>query len=137
MKIVCDTNIFVSSLEFGGTADALVKAAFMGKFQIITSAAILLETSEVLFEKFAWDQDKISRAIFNLSNLCKVVTPHKSLEVVVKDPDDNKILECALEGEADYIVTGDKKHLLPLKKFRKIPIITPAEFLKTIKYEEQ
>jgi len=61
-----------------------------------------------------------------------IVIPRQTLSVINKDRDDNRILECAVESKAQYIISGDKRHLLPLKEHQGIKILLPAEFLKTI-----
>ena len=134
MKVVCDTNIYISFLKFGGKAEILLEHAFKGEFDLVISPEIIKETADVLKKKFGWDNEKVSRSIMVMTNASQVVKPTKKIEKIKTDKSDNKILECAVEGKADYIVTGDKKHLLPLKKFKGIPIYSPQEFLKQVLY---
>lgn len=68
-----------------------------------------------------------------LTESAELVFPTDRATGATADPDDEMVLECALAGEADFIVTGDKKHLLPLRQFRDIPIVNPAEFLRRVK----
>ena len=134
MKVVCDTNIYISFLKFGGKAEILLEHAFKGEFDLVISPEIIKETADVLKKKFGWDNEKVSRSIMVMTNASQVVKPTKKIEKIKTDKSDNKILECAVEGKADYIVTGDKKHLLTLKKFKGIPIYSPQEFLKKVLY---
>jgi predicted nucleic acid-binding protein len=114
-KIVLDTNIFISAILFDGKPEAIIS-----------------EISDVLSRKFYWEEWKIERVISDIMEFTKVITTRKSVSLIKNDSSDNRILECALEGNAQYIISGDKKHLLPLKEFRGIEILTPNEFLNII-----
>lgn len=135
MKVVCDTNIYISFLEFGGKAEILLEHAFKGEFDLVISPEIIAEIADVLKNKFNWDDDNARRAIIVLTRACRVVKPRKQISEIKTDISDNKILECAVEGNVDYIITGDKKHLLSLKKFQDIPILSPKQFLEDVLYD--
>lgn len=134
MKVVCDTNIYISAAEFGGAAQQLLEELLEKEIILITSPDIIKEVSRMLREKFEWSDLEIEDTISSLLMVCILVRPQLTIQKIKKDPPDNKILECAVEGKADYIITGDKKHLLPLKKFQEIPIMSPQEFLKRVLY---
>lgn len=134
MKVVCDTNIYISAAEFGGAAQQLLEELLRKETLLVTSPDIIKEISRVLREKFEWSDLEIEDTISSLLMVCILVRPRLTIQKIKKDPPDNKILECAVEGKADFIVTGDKKHLLPLKKFQGIPIMSPQEFLKKVLY---
>jgi len=70
-----------------------------------------------------------------LTESAELVFPVERASGATPDPDDEMVLECALTVEADFIVSGDKKHLLPLREFRGIPIISPADFLRRLAAE--
>jgi uncharacterized protein len=89
------------------------------------------ETRRVLRDKFGWDDDRLDRYLPTLWSLGERVTPRRRVEVVKEDPDDNRILECALAAGADIIVSGDG-HLLGLTAYEGIAILTPREFLRTL-----
>ena len=135
MKVVCDTNIYISFLKFGGKAEILLEHVFRGEFDLVISPEIIRETADVLKKKFGWEDEEIERSIMVLTKACQVVRPTQRIEKVKSDISDNRILECAVEGKVDYIVTGDKKHLLPLKKFHGIRIYSPQKFLKKVLYD--
>ena len=135
MKIVCDTNIFISSIIFGGNPERIIKSCKKGKIDLLVSAEILTEVSRVLKEKFGWLESDIKREVISIIKISEVIRPRVRIKKIAKDAQDNRILECASEGKADYIITGDKKHLLPLKKFQGIPIYSPQEFLKNVLYD--
>lgn len=71
-----------------------------------------------------------------IGNFTRLVKPKVQISLIKEKDSDNRILECALEAKADYIISGDTKHLQPLKKFQGIPILSPARFLATISREE-
>jgi uncharacterized protein len=112
VRAVADSNIYISALNFGGTPERFLKAAQEGGFQLVISDAILNEIGAVLrTKKFAWPEEDIAKAQRALSGFTERVQPTETLHVVTADPSDNRILECAAAGQADYIVSGDK-HLL-------------------------
>lgn len=129
IRVCLDTNIFVSAFVFSGKPARIFDLATDKKIIAVTSPAIIAEVNKVLDQKFKWNEYDIKKQLKVISQVCELVTPQKRIRLLKYQPD-NKILECALEGKADYIVTGDKKHLLPLANFKNIPIIIPKEFLK-------
>lgn len=128
LKAVLDTNIFISAFAFpGGRADEALRLAFEARYQLFLSPAILAELANVLERKFAWDRPRTLEACRMLSEVAHVVRPKTRL-AVLKDEPDNRILECALAGRADRIVSGDH-HLLNLVQYQGIQIQTLAEFI--------
>ncbi|MBI2008502.1 putative toxin-antitoxin system toxin component, PIN family [Candidatus Amesbacteria bacterium] len=134
MKVVCDTNVLISAFKFGGVPYEIIKKAILEQIELISSPQILLETATTLKEKFGWENSEINSTIRFLGRVSKVIKPQVRINKAA-DPDDNKILECAVESGADYIITGDKKHLLPLKRFKGIPILSPRDFLSQVLYK--
>jgi len=128
MRVVFDTNVLVAALVFpGGQGDAALRRVIEGTDQLVLSRAILDELLEVLGRKFARDAEELAHVAVFVSDLATVVAPKRRLRVVKDDPD-NRILECALAGKAQAIVTGDKG-LLALKSFEGIPLMTLASYL--------
>ena len=128
MRVVFDTNILVSALVFpGGRGDAALRRIIAGTDRLLLSRAILDELLEVLSRKFARDAEELAHVAVFFSDLAMIVAPRRRLRVVQDDPD-NRILECALAGRAEAIVTGDKA-LLALKSFRNIPVVTLRAYL--------
>ena len=128
MRVVLDTNVLVAALVFpGGQGDAAVRRVIEGKDQLVHSRAILDELLEVLGRKFARDAEELAHVAVFVSELAILVAPRRRLHVVKDDPD-NRILECALAGHAQAIVTGDKG-LLALKSFEGIPVLSPSSYL--------
>jgi putative PIN family toxin of toxin-antitoxin system len=135
MRIVLDTNVLLSGVVFGGIPDRVILAIKKKKYRVITSPFILGELRKHLRDKIGWENFRIEYAIRNLGRISEVIEPKKKVGRIKTDKSDNNILACAVEGKADYIVSGDKKHLLSLKKFRGIPIYSPQEFLKKVLYD--
>jgi len=133
-KIVIDTNVFLSVVLFRGPTSRLVSLWQKGTVSVLMSSAVLKEYARALaYPKFNLTKSEI-RGILE-QELLPYVYPVKvkhSLHVITKDTSDNRFLELAETGKADYIVSGDK-HLLELKNFHGIKIIAPAEFFALFK----
>ena len=133
VKVVLDTNIYISAILFGRKPEEIRKLSQEGKIELLVSEAIIAEVAEVLRKKFDWESWQISQVIDEIRETAILVIPNQTLSVIKKDEDDNRILECAVEGKAHYIISGDKRHLLPLKEYQGINILSPAEFLRKMK----
>ncbi|MBN1351013.1 putative toxin-antitoxin system toxin component, PIN family [candidate division KSB1 bacterium] len=130
IKTVIDTNVFISSF-WGGKPKAVVDLWINGKIIICLSDPILVEYFRVMIEKLQLSKEKIDRLIglFGEMRNIEKVNPKMHFEVILKDPDDNMFIDCAMEAGANFIISGDD-HLLELSKFEEIKIVTPAEFLR-------
>ena len=141
MKAVVDTNVIVSAgLRSGTPPDAVVRAWIEARFEAITSEQLLRELETVLkrprlARRLAWSQSDTVSFIAGLRRRATIVEPTVSLSVVTQDPSDNRVLEAALAGEAEYIVTGDQ-HLLELGDFEGVEIVTPARFVAVLAERE-
>lgn len=130
MKVVLDTNVLISAIMFGGKSRIILEMGVRGKIRIVISHDILKELSEVLIDKkFKLPKAFIQQTIHELLEITELVINTERVSVMKDDPDDNRILECALCAGAHCIISGDK-HLLNLKHFRKIPIVSPNDFLQ-------
>ena len=129
-RVVFDTNILVSALVFpGGQGEAALRRIIEQADQLVLSRPIVDELLDVLARKFARDAEELAHVAVFVTELAVVVAPKRRLRVVQDDPD-NRILECAVAGRAEVIVTGDKA-LLALKLYEKIRILTLREYLGT------
>lgn len=125
MRIVLDTNILIAAALKGELAqDILDMAATDFLITLITSKEILQELEEKLLNKFSWSKKRIKFFLKELIQIAEIVKTTNTLTVVTRDPEDNKILECALSGKADLIVTSDQD-LIKLKTFKGIGIVHP------------
>ncbi|NJD55295.1 MAG: putative toxin-antitoxin system toxin component, PIN family [Nitrospirae bacterium] len=132
MRVVFDTNIFISALILpGGKADDAVMRIIRGKDTLVISHEIMDEVLTVLARKFSKDAEALSRVAVNLASMGEIARPVHKLKVL-DDESDNRILECAVAGNAEAIVTGDKAMLM-LKNYRHIRIISLGEFLRQAK----
>jgi putative PIN family toxin of toxin-antitoxin system len=128
VRVVFDSNIFVSALVFpGGRADEAMRRILDGIDTLLISPAIVHEVLGVLADKFSRDREELSRVAVLLADLGTLVTPRMSVSVLA-DEADNRILECADAGKADLIVTGDKA-VLALGSHQGIAIVTLARYL--------
>ena len=127
-RVTFDTNVLISALTHQGAAARLLTLAGEGSFRLQLSQPILNETAEVLERDFQWPLKSIEEIRILLSCMSQRVTPHVELDIVKRDPDDNRILECSLASRSDYLVTSDKD-LLDLKQYGGASIIKPIEFL--------
>ena len=130
MKAVFDTNIFISAIALTGSrAEGAVLRVVEGDVRLVISKEIILETLDVLARKFDRNAEELARVAVYLADLAEVVTPRRRLKVLKDDPD-NRILECAVTGKVDVIVTGDQV-MLRLGVYRGIRILSLREFLDT------
>lgn len=127
-RVVLDTNVYLSGIIFGGNPKHILDLVIDRKITAFSSPAILLELSQKLQKKFGWSKNQILITIKTLAKTAIVVSPKEKLNVVKSDKTDNKIIEAAVEAEADYIITGDK-HLLQIKKYQNVKIVSPSYFL--------
>jgi putative PIN family toxin of toxin-antitoxin system len=129
LKVVLDTNVYISALLFGGKCEEILKLASQGLFEVTISKKIVSEIKSVLGKKFCWNDKQIAEAIKYIKEIAFFVTPEISLAIVKDDYEDNKIIECAIASKATYIVTGDK-HLLFIKEYGGTKIVSLIEFLR-------
>jgi len=130
MRVVLDTNIYISAIVFGGVCENLLDRLRLKRVEVLISAFILQEVKEVLEKKFKWKNEDVRLAIYDIEKRTTFIETKSKVNIIKKKKDDNHILECALDGRADLIITGDTKHILPLQNFRGIKIVTPRQFLK-------
>jgi len=129
VKVVFDTNILVSALVFpGGRGEAALRRIIEEHDQLVISKPILDELLGILARKFSRDAEELAHVAVFLSDLAVFVKPRRRLHIV-KDEPDNRILECALTGRAEMIVTGDHA-LLALHKYRSVRLITLRDYLE-------
>ncbi len=95
------------------------------------SPAIVGEMARVLRFKFAWQEDRVQKTMRVVAQVARVIAPRTVLRVVAADPDDDRIIECAVDGKADIIVSNDQ-HLLDLEAYAGIPIVAGRDFRRTL-----
>jgi len=131
IKIVFDTNIYISAFLKSGFSRQLFNLSLLDKFDLFISPLILSELQGKLRKKFKIQEADIQLFSATIAQIAKKVFPVQKIEVIKIDPADNIILECAVEAEANLIISNDK-HLLKLKRYRNIGIIHPKTLAWTL-----
>jgi hypothetical protein len=132
IKVVLDTNVLISAILFGGKPRQILEKAISGEMRLCLSEPILEELKGVLQRsKFNYSPEMIQFILTELMGIADFVNPSEMIDLVLEDPDDNRILECAVEAGANYIVTGDI-HLLKLSRYRNIEVLNAAAFLERL-----
>ena len=128
-KIVLDTNTVISAHFWQGNPRKILDFVKAGQYSLLTSEEIGKELIRVLgYPKFGLTPQEILPIVADYSTYAKSIRVKSRVDVIKADPTDNIFLACAKDGRVDYIVSGDH-HLLDLKTFREIPIVTPKNFL--------
>jgi len=123
LRVVFDSNIYISTLLFDGPPRQILELALKRRVTLIASDDIINETAGKLREKFSWPDHKLRQFVRQTGKLAELYDPKVKLSIVEDEPDD-RVLECALAGQAHLIISGDK-HLLRLKVYENIPIKKP------------
>ncbi len=132
IRAVLDANVFVSGILTEGVPRRILRAWRAEQFHLVLSSAILREIGRVLrypkiVRRHKWSEKEIRVFLESLEALALLTPGELHLEVIATDPDDDRYLECAVEGEAVCVVTGDR-HLLDLAAYRGVEILSPREF---------
>ena len=129
MKAVFDTNVLVAAFITEGVCAKLLGRARRKQLDLVISLFILKEFENVLSKKFSASKEDMRAAAKLISEVVQMVNPAPEVSGVCRDPDDDKYLACAVDGEADVIVSGDKD-LVTLREFASIPIVSPRRFVE-------
>lgn len=133
MKVVFDTNVVASASFWRGKPFDCLAAWALGQCQAVVTPQLLAEYHETIEELEARYPGKRRVAwVESLTASADLVFPTECARGATPDPDDEMVLECALAAEAEFIVSGDKRHLLALGEFRGTRIVSSAAFLKLI-----
>lgn len=132
LKVVIDTNVFISGLNFIKNESEILDLFIRGEIEVYISLFILAEIERILRKKFRWREDQIQQTLNKIKKKVVIVFPKVKISVIKEKDDDNRILECALEGKVQYLISGDEHHIIPLKEFKGIKILRASEFLKLI-----
>ena len=131
MRVVIDTNVLISAIFWTGKPKQILNKVRRAEILFLTSGILLEELREVLIEKekpFNLSEEEAERIIVEMRELAEIIQTHTQ-EAVCSDEKDNRVLECAIDGGAEVIVTGDV-HLLKLNPFKGIRVTTVTDFLK-------
>ena len=133
--VVFDTNILISGTGWKGSPSRCLELARTGMVQHITCQEMLAEFSEKLQTKLKFPRDQVTKTIVDLLDFTEIVKISHTLKVIDVDPDDDVVVECAVVGGADFIVTGDG-HLLTIGNYQGIAIIKAKDFLDRVRKPE-
>ncbi len=131
LRVVADTNIYISALNFGGVPERVLALARRGRLDLFISKPILDEIEGVLKRKFQWPASRVREAASTIREFAKIVEPRERIAIVRNDEPDNRVLECAVAAKARIIVSGDS-HLRDLRSFRGMRILSPRTLLDTL-----
>src|SRR3989344_2769035 len=139
MKVTLDTNVIISGTFWTGDSYRVLEAINNFGIELVISREILDEYLDVIDREEIIDKVIDKKLIFSeiIDKVLKnstIVEPVEKLDIIKEDPDDNIVLECALAGNVDYIVSQDN-HLLGIKEFREIKILKPEDFLKLLDFQ--
>jgi putative PIN family toxin of toxin-antitoxin system len=129
-RAVLDTNIYISAYGFGGKPAELLRRAIEGEFELVASPALLLEVAEKLESVLGFDRAHTEEVVRQIARIATVVRPEARI-AVLSDDADNRVLEAAVDSDADTIVSGDH-HLLDLAEHEGIRIVRVSEYLGTL-----
>ena len=129
LRVVLDTNVIISGLLFDGNERQTLNLGRNGRIQIYLSPFILSEVDGVLRRKFQHSAGQSAARLAEIRRWARIIEPAQSVSAISRKDADNRILECCLECRADYLVTGDRRDLLPLGSFGGTVICPAAAFL--------
>jgi putative PIN family toxin of toxin-antitoxin system len=129
--VVLDANIYLSALVFGGKPKRAFQLGVTRRIDVAISEPIRTEVLRVLRDKFQWPEERLAEARSLIAMAATTVVPTVTLHVIERDPDDDRVLECAVTARAEFIVTGDSD-LLALGEYEGIQVVQVAEFLSHV-----
>lgn len=135
MRVVIDTNVLISAIFWTGKPKYLLNQVRLGKLTFLTSKTLLAELKGILTRQdkpFRLSVAEAEQVAVAMRDLAEIVEPRQRLSIC-QDEEDNRVLECAAEGHAEWIITGDLQ-LLGLRSFQGMPLVTVASFLS--RYEK-
>jgi putative PIN family toxin of toxin-antitoxin system len=132
-KVTLDTNILISALGWNGNPRRILEKIARGELELFISHEQFNELLRVLdYERLGFTAEEKNKYKTLISELATFVKTPVKVDIIKNDPSDNRILECALVANVDYIVSGDQKHVLPVKKVGRIKVVTASELLKLL-----
>jgi putative PIN family toxin of toxin-antitoxin system len=127
--VVLDSNILISAFFWEGNQRSILRECRVGKLHLVLSDFILEEVDRILQEKFEVEEHLTRSYIREIFRFSEIVITKGLIDIIEEDPSDNRILETAVIGKVDFLITGDK-HLLMVKEYQGIRIVKSSEFSK-------
>jgi uncharacterized protein len=131
VRALCDTNVLVSAFISGGPPSRVVEEAIEGRFELVLADPVIGELERVLTLKLGFEPERVREITALLSDIsvARADTPTEGVEEITGDPDDDVVLACGVNAGVDIIVSGDRRHMLPVREHRSIRIISPQALL--------
>jgi uncharacterized protein len=131
LRVLCDTNILVSAFIAGGPPSRVVESAIDGRIDLLIASPVIDELERVLTVKLGLNRGRVNEITTLLNELAssRLPPPSTTPPPITGDPDDDLILTCAVEGSVDVLVSGDRRHLLPVGEYKGVRIVTAQTLL--------
>jgi uncharacterized protein len=128
---LCDTNVLVSAFIAGGPPSRVIEAAIDGRIELVLAAPVIDELERVLTVKLGFEPQRLRDIVTLLTDIsvARVDAPTQPVEAVTGDPDDDVVLACGVSASVQIIVSGDRRHMLPIREHRGIRIVSPQALL--------
>ncbi len=132
IRVTPDTNVLISALFYDGNERYVLKSATRGEVRFILSLEIIDELIRVLGDKFGVDWQATRDYVLRLCEIADIVRPRRLSDLIIRDRKDAKVIECALSGQSEFIVTGDED-LLSLNRYGRIKILPTSKLVSILK----
>ncbi len=134
-RVACDTNVLVSAFIAGGPPSRIIEETVDGNLDLVLLEPAMVELVRILSEKLSFNIERLKEVQALLSEIAvdSQRTPSREPEALTGDPDDDLILACAVEARVVVLVSGDRKHLIPVGEHRGVRILTPQTFLAELR----
>jgi uncharacterized protein len=130
-RVLCDTNVLVSAFIAAGPPSRVIEAAIDGRIELVLADPVLDELVRVLTIKLGFEAKRVRDVTTLLSEIAsaRLAAPTAAPEPITGDPDDDLILACAVAASVQIVVSGDRRHLLPVGEHGGVRIVTPQTLL--------
>lgn len=130
-RVLCDTNVLVSAFIAGGPPSRVLEAAIEGRIELVLADPVLGELERVLTVKLDFEPERVRDLRTLLIDVAseRVEAPDEEPETITGDPDDDLILACAVDAKVQIVVSGDRRHLLPVGEHRGVRVLSPQALL--------
>lgn len=134
-RVACDTNVLVSAFIAGGPPSRIIEETVDGNLDLVLLEPAMVELVRILSEKLSFNIERLKEVQALLSEIAvdSQRTPSREPEALTGDPDDDLILACAVEARVEVLVSGDRKHLIPVGEYHGVRILTPQTFLAELR----
>lgn len=131
VRALCDTNVLVSAFIAGGPPSRVIEAAIDGRIELVLADPVLDELERVLTVKLGFAPERVSEITALLIDVsaARIGTPAGEVAAITGDPDDDVVLACGVNADVHVIVSGDRRHMLPVREHRGIRILSPQALL--------